>query len=384
MASVPCPLYCIIGSNVFDRLARVGTALQRSRALATLRQDTDFRLNRELQAGARRPFRAARRWERQLQGKPWWAIGTTTPRRTVYTAQNGYRVPGVKARSEGDPPTGNAPVDEVYDALGATFDLYATEYGRDSLDDEGMELKATTHYGDEYDNAYWSGLSMVYGDGDAPVVPPGGLPAATDIFNRFTIDIVVTGHELTHGVTQYESGLLYRGQSGALNESLSDVFGVLVKQRQLGQVVTAADWLIGAGLLIPLVAPPPGVHRTALRSMKDPGNAYNDPGGLGKDPQPKHMDDYDQTDSDSGGVHINSGIPNHAFYLAAMQIGGHAWEKTGLIWYAAATSPRLRPTAQFRDFARLTLWTALLLYGVNSSERQAVGDAWDQVGIVVP
>src|SRR4029079_944922 len=131
---------------------------------------------------------------------------------------------------------------------------------------------------------------------------------------------------LTHGVTQDEAQLVYSNQSGALNESLSDVFGSLIKQFSLNQTADQADWLIGAGLLTKQV------NGVALRSMKAPGTAYNDP-VLGKDPQPAHMKDYVNTISDNGGVHINSGIPNHAFYLIATQIGGNAWEKAGQIWY---------------------------------------------------
>ena len=170
------------------------------------------------------------------------------------------------------------------------------------------------HYGRGYDNAFWDGTQMVFGDGDGTV------------FNRFTIAVDVIGHELTHGVTEHTAALVYQGQSGALNESISDVFGSLVKQQALGQDAAAADWLIGAGLFTAQVK---GV---ALRSMKAPGTAYDDP-QLGKDPQPATMADYVETTDDNGGVHLNSGIPNHAFYLAATAIGGHAWEvrRAGLV-----------------------------------------------------
>ena len=227
-----------------------------------------------------------------------------------------------------------------------------------------MPLKATVHYGQDYDNAYWSGSQMVFGDGDG------------ELFNRFTISIDVTGHELTHGVTQHEAGLIYWGQAGALNESISDVFGSLVKQRVNKQKADEADWLIGEGLLAP------GVNGEALRSMKAPGTAYDDP-VLGKDPQPAHMRDYVHTISDNGGVHINSGIPNHAFYLAATRIGGYAWEEAGLIWYETLRSPSLRRGAQFQAFAGLTVVTAQSLFGVGSEEDEAVSGAWGEVGILV-
>ncbi len=199
-------------------------------------------------------------------------------------------------RIEGAPASGDAAVDEAYDGLGATFDLYWDVYERNSIDDEGLPLDATVHYGTDYDNAFWNGQRMVFGDGDG------------DLFNRFTIAVDVIGHELTHGVTEDEAQLAYFFQPGALNESNSDVFGSLVKQKLLHQTVEEADWLIGAGLFTS------NVQGVALRSMKAPGTAYDDP-VLGKDPQPAHMRDYVRTYQDNGGVHINSGIPNHAFYL---------------------------------------------------------------------
>src|SRR5678815_4747497 len=127
---------------------------------------------------------------------------------------------------------------------------------------------------------------------------------------------------------RYEAKLTYSQHPGALNESMSDVFGSLVKQYSLNQSAADADWLIGAGLLAA------GVNGVALRSMKAPGTAYDDR-VLGKDPQPAHMKDYVNTISDNGGVHINSGIPNHAFYVVATELGGFAWEKAGKIWYVA-------------------------------------------------
>ncbi len=175
-------------------------------------------------------------------------------------------------------------------------------YQRDSLDNKGLILTGTVHYGREYQNAFWNGQQMVFGDGDG------------EIFNRFTIAIDVVAHELSHGVTETEAGLIYFEQSGALNESLSDVFGSLVKQYHLKQTADEADWLIGEGLLAD------GINGKGLRSMSAPGTAYDDP-LLGKDPQPGHMKDFIKTREDNGGVHLNSGIPNRAFYLAAKAIG---------------------------------------------------------------
>ncbi|MFQ6061622.1 MAG: M4 family metallopeptidase [Methanosarcinales archaeon] len=284
-------------------------------------------------------------------------------RRTVYDAQNGYSLPGVLVRSEGDPPSADPAVDEAYDGAGATYDLYQDVFGRNSIDDKGMRLDSTVHYGKDYDNAFWNGNQMVYGDGDG------------QIFERFTKAIDVISHELTHGVTQYEANFVYWDQPGALNESFSDVFGALVKQRVLNQEAKDADWLIGAGLFTP------NINGVAIRSMKEPGTAYDDP-LLGKDPQPGHMNDYKDVDYDNGGVHINSGIPNHAFYLVAMKIGGYAWEKAGKIWYTALRD-RLRRRSNFLDAANVTFQIAGELFGDGSREQEAVRTGWAEVGITV-
>ncbi len=236
------------------------------------------------------------------------------------------------------PPT--RPSTDAYDHLGATWQLYWQAYRRDSLDGRGLPLVASVHYGVAYDNAFWNGAQMVFGDGD-------GL-----YFNPFTASVDVIGHELTHGVTQYTAGLTYVGQSGALNESVSDVFGSLVKQLHLGQRAEEADWLIGDRLFTSKV------HGVALRSMKAPGTAYDDP-VLGKDPQPADMDGYvdlpHDDQHDSGGVHTNSGIPNHAFYLAATALGGNAWEQAGQVWYDVLTAPGLAKDIGFAGFAGATV-----------------------------
>ena len=217
------------------------------------------------------------------------------------------------------------------------------------------------HYGQDYDNAFWDGDQMVFGDGDGVV------------FGRFTASLDVIGHELAHGVTQYTSGLVYRGQPGALNEHVSDVFGVLVVQRERGQRADEADWLVGADLLLP------GVDGVALRSMRDPGTAYDDP-RLGRDPQPAHMDDFVVTAADYGGVHINSGIPNRAFVLAATAIGGFAWERAGRIWVDTITG-NIAADCDFATFAGLTERAAASRFGDGSREHEAVVEAWRAVGV---
>ncbi len=300
-----------------------------------------------------------------LRKKPLAYMLAGDKQRTIYNANGSQNLPGTLVRAEGGEPTGDPAVDEAYDGLGATYDFYWQLFKRNSIDDEGLPLIGTVHFGDKYSNAFWDGQRMVFGDGDG------------QLFNRFTTSLDVIAHELTHGVTEDESQLLYSGQSGALNESVSDVFGSLVKQYTLNQTADEADWLIGAELFTDKVQGSGG-NKAAIRSMKDPGSAYDDP-VLGKDPQPKHMDNFVNTFEDNGGVHINSGIPNHAFYLAATSIGGNAWEKAGRVWYATLLDPKLKPNAKFQQFAELTIENAKR-YEVEKEVREA----WEQVGITSP
>jgi len=282
-------------------------------------------------------------------------------RRTIYNAKNSQDLPGELLRAEGDPPCSDVMANEAFDNAGATYDFYNDVFQRNSVDERGLRLDSTVHYGVKYDNAFWNGSQMVYGDGDG------------EIFQRFTKSVDVIAHELTHGVTQYEAGLLYTGESGALNESFSDVFGSLVKQRIKNQTADQADWIIGEGLFTERVK---GV---GIRLLKAPGTAYDDP-ILGKDPQPAHVKDIYTGANDDGGVHINSGIPNYAFYLAAMEIGGYAWEKVGTIWYTTLCG-RLHPTTNFKQAADTTVKVAGEIYGQGSHEQKAVQNAWQKVGV---
>jgi Zn-dependent metalloprotease len=283
--------------------------------------------------------------------------------RTIFDAENAENLPGELVRREGGKANGGKTVTEAYDYSGSTYKFFRDVFNRNSIDTRGMKLDSTVHYGVDYNNAFWNGTQMVYGDGDG------------EIFQRFTKSVDVIGHELTHGVTQYEAALEYEGQAGALNESFSDIFGSLVKQYLHKQKADKADWLIGNGLFTNKV------NGIALRSMKEPGSAYNDP-TIGKDPQPGHMKDFVNTSSDNGGVHINSGIPNRAFYLSATEIGGFVWEKTGKIWYVALTE-RLRERSTFQQAANSTYEVAGTLFGKGSREHKAVRNAWDKVGIKV-
>lgn len=343
------PVMGIVPPHMLEAIIKSGTAEERDWALNNLAVDTTHRSARITKHFAVAADRASLT-----------ALPAPNKDREIYTAKNTTGLPGTLVRKEGQPKSGDVAVDEAYDGLGYTFDLYWNVYKRNSIDNAGMSLLGTVHYGNKYDNAFWNGSQMVFGDGDGVY------------FNRFTISVDVIGHELTHGVTAHLANLAYHDQPGALNESISDCFGSMVKQYALNQTSAQADWLIGAGLFTSKVK---GV---ALRSMKAPGTAYNDT-VLGKDPQPATMSGYVNTTSDNGGVHINSGIPNHAFYLAAIALGGNSWEKAGLIWYATLSDSRLSSNAQFQDFANLTTDNAGKLFG--EAEQQAVFQAWIQVGI---
>lgn len=294
-------IFCILPSHMLRSIAEKGTTGQRAAAMKTLATDNTFRA---LRSGPRLAGPEA------VRRRPRAMVIEGQKQRTIFDTHNTQILPGDPVRVEGAPATGNSAVDEAYDGLGATYDFFWDIYERNSIDDEGLSLNATVHFGQEYNNAFWDGQQMVFGDGDG------------DLFNRFTISLDVIGHELAHGVTEDEAGLVYFFQAGALNESMSDVFGSLVKQYLKKQTAGQADWLIGEGLFTA------NVNGVALRSMKAPGTAYDDP-VIGKDPQPAHMRDFVYTYEDNGGVHINSGIPNHAFYLTALSLGGNAWEKAG-------------------------------------------------------
>jgi Thermolysin metallopeptidase, alpha-helical domain/Thermolysin metallopeptidase, catalytic domain/Emfourin len=287
--------------------------------------------------------------------------GTKT--RVVHTANHTESLPGEVVRSDGDPPVGDVAVDEAFDSSGQVWDMFDSQFGRRSIDGRGGTVSITVHYGRDYDNAFWDGTQLVFGDGDG------------QIFDRFTKPMDVMAHEFTHGVTQFTVGLAYQDQPGALNESISDVFASMAKQRMLGQTAAEADWLIAEGLFMP------GINAKALRSMREPGTAYNDP-QIGRDLQVGSMADYVETDADSGGVHINSGIPNRAFALAALDIGGYSWEKAGQVWYNTLLNGQLSARASFESFALATVTSARRLFMNDPSVAEKIRAAWVEVGLL--
>ena len=332
--TTPCQF---VPPYLMQELARTGT-LDADYVDACLRIDTELRDRRDPRKGGGRtvPRDTGARW-------------------TVHTADHSERLPGDPVRREGEHESGDPAVDEAAGGITATLDLFRDVYARDSFDGAGAKLLLTVHYGRDYANAFWDGTHLVFGDGDGTV------------FRRFTRAADVLAHEFAHAVTEHTAALVYQGQSGALNESVSDVFAACLKQRLAGHDAASGSWLVGEGIFAE------GVRARALRDMENPGTAYDDP-ALGADPQPAHMDHYVDTRDDNGGVHINSGIPNKAFSLAAVAVGGSAAEGAGRIWYAALTSGGLTPDAGFGEFAAATIAAA-------GDHADAVRGAWEQVGV---
>lgn len=256
----------------------------------------------------------------------------TARQRSVYDLAHTTVLPGTLARREGQPPSGIGDVNSAYDATGAAYDYYKATFGRDSYDARGAPLVSSVRYGTTYRNAYWDGSRMVYGDGMA------------------SLDI--SGHELTHALTEKTASLDYFGQSGALNESLSDIFGEMIERYKTG----ATDWLMGKDS-------PVGV----VRSLANPP-AYGQPGTLAN---------YYTKCDDNGGVHINSGIPNRAYYTIAGAVG---MDKAQRIFYNALTT-YLTSRATFKDARASTLAAASELYPGDSGAYAAVANGWRAVGV---
>jgi hypothetical protein len=285
------------------------------------------------------------------------------PNRIICDAQGKTFLPGKVARREGKPAKGDPAIDETYEWLGTTYHFFWDVFKRNSWDGKGADLKATVHYDKNFSNAFWDGKQMIIGDGDKK------------LFKRFTsLDMIAK--QFSNGVVQADTKLTYWEQAGTLMNSMALVFAVLVKQYALQQTVAQADWLVGDGIF------PSGVNGRALMSFAAPGTAYDDK-VLGKDPQPGHMSGFVRTSDDNGGIHTNSGIPNHAFYQIATALGGFAWEKAGRIWYDAMRDKQLKADARFSDFARITLQHAKKLFGPRSVEAAAVKEGWGKVGVKI-
>lgn len=255
--------------------------------------------------------------------------------------------------------TYQAPAVDAHYNSEVVYNYFLKEHGRNSIDGKGMPIVYSVHYGENYNNAFWNGQQMTYGDGDGKFFIP--LSAGLD----------VAAHEMTHGVTDHSADLQYRFQSGALNEAFSDIFGALIDEE---------DWEIGEEIMAPDAI---ASGRMSLRSLEDPGkykvNKEYWPYGDGSGTYPSHMDQYYDLplELDNGGVHINSSIINHAAYLIGEEIGK---EKLGKIYYRALTT-YLTPLSDFVDARYAVVQSAADLYGKSSQEQKAVQTGFDAVGI---
>lgn len=287
--------------------------------------------------------------------------------RATYNLNHSTTLPGALVRSEGQGPSGEVDVDFAHDFAGDTYDCYQALFERDSFDNAGAQLIGSVHYGTNYVNAFWNGTQMVYGDGDG--VNSGPLDRALD----------VVSHELTHAVTERESGLVYSNEPGALNEANSDSFAAMCESWKDGSV-NSDTWKVGEDVWTPAIS------GDALRYMDNPTLD-----GSSRDYYPERY----TGPSDNGGVHWNSGIPNLAFYLAVAG-GQHPRNKTpgitvaGLgidvasqIWYRAATIYYQNNSSM--SAARVaTTQAATDLFPLDPSVRQSVDNAWAAVGVPLP
>lgn len=269
----------------------------------------------------------------------------------VYTAKNRQILPGTTVACNMVEATSSKDADVV---SAWTLSDYFVRFCHDVLKRNSFDrtMKSTVHYYIKYNNAFFNGSQIIYGDGDKIV------------FEDFAQDPSVVFHELWHAVTDRTCGLDYNDQSGALAESLSDVFASIIMQWMHGESVDEASWLIGERCLISIDG-----NSYALRSLADPGTAFVDHPYLGTDDQPQDMNHYSGSSEDNNGVHRNSGIPNHAFYLFAKAVGGDSWDIPCKIWYGAITTAGLvSPGATFAEFAQATITTASDLYGSSTPD----------------
>ena len=296
-------------------------------------------------------------------------VTSYTSKNHVYTAKNTQRLPGTLVASSMSESTINKDIDVIGAwTLADYFSRFLREIlKRNSFDGMNGTIKSTVHYYRRYNNAFFDGSQMICGDGD------------DIICGDFAQDPSVVFHELWHGVTDRTCKLEYHDQSGSLNESLSDVFASIILQWINGETIDEASWLIGERCIIDIDQVP-----YALRSLSDPGSAYINHPYMGTDDQPQDMTHYYNGSEDNGGVHINSGIPNHAFYLFAKSIGGYSWDIPCKIWYKTITTEGLlSSTTTFVEFAQATITIATELYASSKPEIiDKLRNAWQNVKVL--
>jgi Zn-dependent metalloprotease len=342
---------CVMPPHMLDHILVHGSQNQRRAAVLTKSVTSSLRYMRHTEQ-----LLANQRAERDYAD----TAGSHKLKRVIRNSRNLEVAGGTIIRKEGQAAISDVAANEAYDGLGATWNFYLEQFQRYGIDGHGSPLFGFVHYGRNYDNAFYDGREMCFGDGDG------------ELFNRFTIALDVIGHELSHGVTEACAGLDYHDQPGALNESVSDVMGAVIRQTVLGLKFDDPDgWLIGKGLLADHVS------GRALRDMRAPGTAYDDP-ILGKDPQPANMAGYVRTTQDNGGVHVNSGIPNRAAYLLAQNLQNSL--KCAHIWYETLRSDAVGQECDFVTWAHAQLAEAERLFGDDGLK--AATDAWEQVGVL--
>jgi len=344
-----------IPSHIIDHIARVSeksidggenSALRTARVSRTLREQR--RAVATVNAGTSVAETAALTLHPPTPGKS---------DRLIFDDGNQWVLSTKPIRGEGDPAVGLGNANKAYDGFGVTRDFFKEILDRDSLDNSGLALQGHVNFGVGFNNAFWTGTEMVFGNGDDVV------------FTDLTSDVDVIGHELAHGVTQYTAALDYTDQPGALNEATSDIFGACVEQFATNTDAGTFDWLIGDEVMAA------GLYGEALRSMSHPGTAYDNP-VLGTDPQPDHMSGY----VPGGDPHVNSGIINRAFYLMAIELGTYPAAK---VWYA--TLQNLWPTTKFAEAASVCTQMARILARdrvIAPNGAQTVRAAFREVGVL--
>lgn len=277
-----------------------------------------------------------------------------TPKVTVYDCRHTQTLPGTPVPSPKKSKDKTA--QRAFNETTGVAAFYKQVFKRNSIDNAGMTMMSSIHFGNNFNNAMWNGSQMLYGDGDGK------------LFIDFTNGSDVIGHELTHGVTQHSLQLDYKGDAGGLNESLSDCFGSMFRQWQARQDAAAADWLIGADIM-GTVAQSKGY--TCLRDMANPAAKHC------LAPQPTK---YSQV-TPGMDPHYSSGPPNLAFCVACKTLGGKSWERIGQVWYGALTTSGPHPAMTMPQFAARTRQVAAQLYVAQPTVLAAVDKGWKLVGL---
>ncbi|KEF61390.1 uncharacterized protein A1O9_02956 [Exophiala aquamarina CBS 119918] len=320
----------------------------------------------------------------------------------IYDAANDKKIPGTfRADEESFRPTNDIQIDVLYHWLRKIHTFFLNAFSFKFFDGKGNSIQVSIHYGVKCMNAYWKNGTVVLGDGDS-----------FGLYDFWTADDIIA-HEITHGIIAHTSGLKNRDETGALNEHLADVFAIFYKQYQQSRDSDAATstWIVGEKLFVgsqldrpkPTPAPagfpknisyiihgnensPSGCyvvtdpnrpfsqhwHKPHLRNFEEPGTS--------NPPQPYHWSDRKTVAYDRGGVHQNSGIPNFAFYRAAIEARGPAWSGVGQVWFRAMLDPNLDADCTFNMFAALTLQHAAEF---DTKLIEPICKGWSKVGVAL-